>query len=41
MLDSLLVPIQADGGVAMQIAAKAGGNALNCLYPAFVKVLTD
>ena len=31
-LDGLLVPVQADGGVAMQIAAKAGENASTTLW---------
>lgn len=32
-LDGLLVPIQADGGVAMQIAAKAGMTSWIALWP--------
>lgn len=41
MLDGLLVPIQADDGVAMQIAAKAGRKTLHYLFARFTMVLTQ
>lgn len=40
MLDGLLVPVQADDGVAMQIAAKAGKRTLHCLFARSTMVLT-
>lgn len=41
MFGGLVVPIQADDGVAMQIAAQAGETPLNCLFARLAHVLTD